>query len=279
MDDAPDKRAADILPAEIKIVNAWQPFTPRGVAAFAQAPGSRVFFLKAVAALVAAAIVIWFINANYSPSISEAIKNLPDEASFQNGELTNVSSGVLTQKKFLSLVVDLEENGQTGQTADLQVVLRKNYFEICSLPGCGYFKYPNENILIGRSTSEPWWGARQPVILAIIGALSLAGLWLAWVIFALVYAPIAKLTAYFNDRPLSWRGSWRLASAAQMPGAFLMSLAIVLYGLHVFDLIRFIFFFGLHFFVTWFYIFSAPFSLPRASAASSSPAKNPFGQE
>jgi hypothetical protein len=273
MDD--EKSAADNLPAEEKGASAWQPFTPRGVAAFANASFARLMVLELVVALTAAFVVIWFINANYSPTILEAIQNLPDEAALQHGKLTNISSRVLIEKKFLSVVVDLEQSGQLGKIADFQLDLRANYFQICSLFGCAPFEYPKENILIGRSTSEPWWGARQPVILALCGSLVAIGLLLIWATLALFYALIAKLIAYFADRQLSWSSSWRLASAAQMMAALLMSLSIVLYGLQAFDLIRFVFFFGLHFVAAWIYVVAAPFSLPNVSKTGSTGA-NPF---
>ena len=220
-------------------------------------------------------MVIWFLKANYAPSVSEAVKNFPENAVLENGNLTNAPSAILTQRKFLSAVIDFQESGSTGQTADVQIEFRKNYFQICSLFGCGLFNYPAGKIPLGRSSSEPWWDARQPVIFAICAVVTALGIWFAWVILALLYMPAAKLIAYFADRPLSWRESWRLVSAAQMPGAFLMSLAIVLYGLQVFDLIRFMFFFSAHFFVVWIYVCSAPFYLPRTTETVP-PAKNPF---
>jgi hypothetical protein len=129
--------------------------------------------------------------------------------------------------------------------------------------------------LIGRSTSEPWWGARQPVILALCATLAVISLFLSWTTLALIYAPIAKLVAYFADRELSWGGGWRLACGAQMLAAILMSFFIVLYGIRAFDLIRFIFFFVAHFVVAWIYLFAAPFFLPRASITMPR-SKNPF---
>ena len=99
--------------------------------------------------------------------------------------------------------------------------------------------------------------------------------WLVWILLGLVYAPVAIIVAYINDRELSWRGGWRLASAAQMTGALLMSLVILLYGLQVFDLIQFIFFFGLHFFVAWVYVFAAPFFLPPVTEVPAAD-PNPF---
>ncbi|MEO6184411.1 MAG: hypothetical protein ABIP71_15190 [Verrucomicrobiota bacterium] len=257
------------------IANAWQPFTPKGVAAFAQSPPSRWITLQLIVAFIAASVVIWFLNANYSPAILEAAQHSPDRAAIEGGQLTNLSSGILTQKKFLSVIVDLEATRQSGQTSDLQLELRQKYFQICSILGCVMFNYPHETILLGRAVSEPWWGARQPVILTICGALTIAALLLTWTLLSLVYAPMAKLIAYFANRELSWRGSWRLASASQMMAALLMTFAILLYGLQAFDLIRFLFFFAAHFFVSWVYVFAAPHFLPRVSVGGST-ANNPF---
>ncbi len=274
-DDAPEKSVTIAPPEERKEPGAWQPFTPRGVAAFAQASVARLFVLESIVAIFATIIVVWFIHANYLPSIFEAIKNIPDEAVLQNGELTNVVSTVLTEKKFLSAVIDLEQIGNTGQTADLQLQLRRDYFQVCSLFGCGLFVYPRETIYIGHSTAEPWLGARLPIILGMSAVLTILSLLLTWSLLALVYGPIAKVTAYFADRKLSLVESWRLASAAQMPGAVLMGLAILFYGWQAFDLIRFLFFFGLHFVVAWVYLFAAVYSLPPVAEVE--PVKtNPF---
>lgn len=275
-DDAPKKLPSEPSPLDRKISASWQPFTPQGVAGFAMAPLARILFLQLALAFLAAVVVVWFLNANFVPPISEAIRNLPDAATLQNGKLTNAPTKILAQQKFLALVIDLEQTGGSGQTADLQVELREQYFQICSLFGCGLFIYPKESITLGRATFEPWWGARQPIILAICGALAFVQVWLSWIIFAVIYAPIAKLIAYLTDRELSWGGSWRLASACQMTGALLMTLSIFFYGIQVFDFIRFLFFSALHFVVAWIYLGTALYFLPPVSAGEIPPAKNPF---
>ena len=56
---------------------AWQPFTPRGIAAFAHATFGRLFLLQVVFALLAAGAVIWFLRTAWCPPVREAIRNLP----------------------------------------------------------------------------------------------------------------------------------------------------------------------------------------------------------
>ncbi|MGI8966523.1 MAG: hypothetical protein ACR2H1_10615, partial [Limisphaerales bacterium] len=121
-------------------------------------------------------------------------------------------------------------------------------------------------------------GAWQPIILAGIALAFLFFLFFCWALLATLYFPIPKIFAYFADRELSWPGSWRLASAAQMSGAFLCSAAIFLYGLNVIDLIHFGILFGLHFILGWIYSGVAPFFLPRISETLSSQ-PNPFSME
>ena len=57
---------------------AWEPLTPRGVAAFARASFERLFVVQAVFALIAAAAVVWVLSDGIFPVIDAAIDQLPD---------------------------------------------------------------------------------------------------------------------------------------------------------------------------------------------------------
>jgi hypothetical protein len=263
MDDA-EKPAAGISEEAVPL-KRWQPFTPRGVASSANASSGSIFFAQLAFAIAATAVVMWFLQVNYFPAILDSIRHLPDTTTIQNGRLIRVSSQVLSQRKFLSFIIDLEETGRLGEISDIKVELRPDYFQICSIFGCAMFNYPQEKIPIGRSSAEPWWGARQPVIFAILALVTLVALWLSWLVFAFFYAIAGKLVAAASDRQLSWSESWKMALAAQMLPALLMSVAILFYGLQVFDLIQFLFFFGAHFFVAWVYLGTALFLRPCKS--------------
>src|ERR1035437_6936191 len=56
---------------------AWEPLTPRGVAAFARARLSRLLLLQFVIASLAAAAVVWFLSDGCFPTVRVAIRNLP----------------------------------------------------------------------------------------------------------------------------------------------------------------------------------------------------------
>jgi len=72
---------------------------------------------------------------------------------------------------------------------------------------------------------------------------------------------------------LNFRASWKLAAAALMPGATLVSVSLVLYELNVFDFVQFCFAFGMHFIIGWIYLFVSPMFLNRSLASEK---KNPF---
>jgi hypothetical protein len=97
---------------------------------------------------------------------------------------------------------------------------------------------------------------------------------LLWSVLALIYAPAAKLAAWFWDRQLSWPGAWRLAGAALLPGAALLAAGVVLYGLQMVDFFGLGYFGTVHFLVGWVYLLAAPAFAPRLSSANIN--RNPF---
>jgi len=90
---------------------------------------------------------------------------------------------------------------------------------------------------------------------------------------ATVYVLPVWLVCFFWNRDLDFLASWKLAAASLMPGALLMSVSLVLYELHVFDLVQFCFAVGMHLVIGWIYLFVSPMFLKRNLPAEK---KNPF---
>ena len=97
---------------------------------------------------------------------------------------------------------------------------------------------------------------------------------LSWWLLATIYFFPVWIVSYFTDRDLSFRASWKLAGAALLPGALLMSLGLALYGLGAFDLVQLAFAFTMHFIIGWIYLLISPMFLNRALPDEK---KNPFG--
>jgi hypothetical protein len=67
--------------------SAWQPFTPRGLVAFAKAGSGRVLILLCAVGLISAGTVVWFLNTAWFPAIRAAIHELPTQGQISHREL------------------------------------------------------------------------------------------------------------------------------------------------------------------------------------------------
>ena len=101
---------------------AWQPITPRGVAAFARASFERLFVMQSVAALLGAATVVWLLSDGIYPTINAAIGKLPEAGQIHSGKLEwrEDSPVLLAEGRILALSVDLEHGGALRSPADFQ---------------------------------------------------------------------------------------------------------------------------------------------------------------
>jgi hypothetical protein len=256
---------------------AWQPLTVRGMAAFASASWSRLLIVQFIVALVAAGTVVWFLQRAWFPKIGEAIRQLPLQGELRSGALDwqGATPSRLAEGRFLALAVDLDHTGGARSPAHVQVEFGRTDFKVFSLLGYVSGAYPRGRVVaFNRTELGPWWGAWAPAVLAVVAGLVVVGLMVSWACLATVYFLPAWLVAFFANRDLSLRGSWRLAGAALMPGALLMCAAIVLYGWGVLDPVRLAVAGAVHLVIGWAYLFLSPFWLPRHPAAVAK--ANPF---
>jgi hypothetical protein len=271
--------------------SAWQPFTPRGVAAFAHDSLTRLLLLQFLAAALVAGVVVWFVDNNWFPSVVKAIDHLPAHGSIQAGRLnwSGDSPQLLAENRFLAIAVDLQHEGQARSAAHLQLEFGAADIWIYSLFGRLQTSYPGAgSIAFNLEDLKPWWGAWAPAILAGIALSVVVGLMASWAALACVYFLPAWLLGLYCDRQLTLCGSWRLAGAALIPGAFLMMAAIGLYGIGALDLVRFIVAWALHIASGWAFLIGGALASPKlrsnsgeklnpfaAAAETDKPAKDP----
>jgi hypothetical protein len=209
------------------------------------------------------------------PTIGAAIKQLPDRGDIRAGQLNwhGESPILLAESGFLAFDVDLEHTGQISSPAQVQIEFGRDGIRVFSLLGYADFSYPTADAPFDRTGLEPLWGAWKPDILAITTGAVIVGLMFSWAILATVYFLPVCLICFFANRDLNFRQSWRLAGAALMPGALLLTAAMALYALGALDLIQMSFAFGAHLVLGWIYLFISPLFLQRASPAEK---RNPF---
>ena len=258
---------------------AWQPVTPRGVAVFARASFERLFVVQSVVALIAAAAAVWLLSHGIYPTIAAAIAQLPDTGSIHGGRLEwrDDSPKLLAEGRILAISVDIEHGGALRSPADFQFEFGSDSLRIFSLFGESEFPYSPDYIIAANQTdARPAWGAWAPNILGLAAIGTFFGLLIAWAVLATIYFLPVWLICLFTNRDLNFRASWKLAGAALMPGALLLSAALVLYEEGWFDIVQLCYAFGFHLIIGWIYLFVAPMFLNRAVPKERS---NPFVPE
>jgi hypothetical protein len=259
--------------------HAWQPFTPRGAAAFAEAPLGRLMLVQMVVAAFAAATVVWFVQANWFPVAREALGRLPAGAAIRGGRLvwTTNTPVRLAESRLLALTVDAQNKGSLGRTADLEVRLHDTHLDLASWLGHVELDYPHGwTVFLSPAEVIPWWGAWAGPLLGGLAAAVALGLMASWLVLATLYCPVTLAFTFFADRRAGLGGSWKVSGAALMPGAVLLMLGLFCYGWLGMDLLRLGLFFLLHFVAGWIYIVTSPFFLSRHPAAPGL-SDDPFG--
>jgi hypothetical protein len=256
---------------------AWQPLTAGGVAAFARAPLRRLLLVQLIVALLAAGTVVWFLHRCWYPTIGSAIQAMPPQGVLKSGTLDwpEPSPACLAEGRFLALVVDLDHAGGARSPAHVQVEFGRRDFKVSSLLGVAQGAYPRDSTVpFNRTDLGPWWGAWAPAFLAVAGLLVAGCLLTSWACLATLYCLPAWLIGFFANRDCRLSGCWRMAGAALMPGALLLSAIILLYGWGVLDLVRLAVGGAAHLVLGWAYLLLGIRSLPRHPAAAA--LANPF---
>jgi len=255
---------------------AWEPVSPRGVAAFARASFERLLVAQCLFALLATAAVVWVLSAGFFPTVAAAVNRLPDTGDVTHGHLNwpGDSPQLLAEGHFLAFSIDLKHSGQLRSPAQFQFEFGEHSLWILSFFGMTEFTYPSDrSFYFNRPGVQPAWGAWAPEILGLAAIGIFFGLLLAWALLATIYFLPTWLISFFTNRDLNYRQSWKLSSAALMPGALVMTLAIVLYGLGAFDLVQLCFAAAMQMVIGWVYLFISPLFLNRAAPGEKG---NPF---
>jgi len=256
---------------------AWQPLTPRGVAAFAHAPLRRLLLVQFIVAMIVGGGVALLLRAGFFPTVTAAIEQLPAKGQIRQARLewSGTSPQLLADGHFLSMAVDLDHSGEVRSLAHFQFEFGRTNLLVHSLLGYVSGNYPDGWVIaFNRDELVPRWGAWNPVMLAAAVAGVIIYLLMSWVVLASVYCGPVWLLGFFANRDLTLRAGWKFSGAALMPGAFAMLVAIFFYGLGVLDLVQMGFAFAAHLVVGWVYLGMSLCFVPRLGGANV-PA-NPF---
>jgi hypothetical protein len=257
---------------------AWEPLTPRGVAAFARAPLWRLLLVQLAVAMLTAGVTAGFLVGECFPVVRAAIRHLPDQGEIRDRRLDwHGSSPVrLAGNRFLGLGVDLDHTGQLARESQVQLEFGRRDLQIMVSPITTSMDYPaGWQIAFNRPELDSRWGAWETplAVVAVFGMI--AGLMIIWAMLATIYCLPVRLITLYENRDLNWRQSWRLAGAALMPGALFLTFVLLLYGLSSLSLPELGLAWLLHLVIGWIYLLISPFFLLRDPSAEAMRG-NPF---
>ena len=108
------------------------------------------------------------------------------------------------------------------------------------------------------------------MVLAGLGLLVILALQFVWSALGLLYMLPVKI---FSVSRVDWIGARKIAIAAQMPGALVMSVGIVLYGLKQLDLVALLVVWGVHLALPWMYLIFSPILAPKQTKSQKTRSK------
>lgn len=227
-------------------------------------------------ALMVAATVVWFVQQAWAPVIDKTIRQMPPTGEIRGGRLAWPSGAVLQQEgPFMRIDVRPGGFANVVESADLVLAFGSSDLRIGSSLGLGLLTlpYPTGWILSFNKTElEPWWGARSHMVLAGLGLLTILALLSAWSALGLLYMFPVKV---FSFNRVDRAGAMKIAIAAQMPGALVMSVGIVLYGLKQLDLVALLIVWGVHLLLPWMYLMFSPILAPKPPKPQKAKSKKP----
>ncbi len=245
---------------------AWQPFTFSGVAAFAASSFTRLVAVAFTAAVLIAWCAVACLYWTWGPALDEAVRRLPPIGEIRDGRLIwpEAAPTRLVDNQFLAIVVRRGTAAKPGQSADVQIELGDSAATLSSLLGYVGIAYPSGSILpLNRTEMEPLWGAWRPYMHLGAGIVLVGALLLLWSLLAAALVLPLRFYAFLADRRTTCAACWRLAVASLIPGATLMGVAVLFYGLSRLTLVDLLLINALHLFVGLVYLLIAPLRLPR----------------
>ena len=256
-------------------MGAWQPFTGRGVAAFASASSTRTLLLLLASASAVGAVFVWSLSHAWFPVIDHGILSLPPDAAIRSSRLLWPDSTArrLAENPTLDWVVrpsPPSPDNLLGQSSDLRVELRPQSIRFHGALGHLEFPYPATwDVPLGRVPALAAWSSWRPYLSVLSGAAIAVTLLACWVAMATTYCIPAWIVARVLGKRPSLAMAWRLSAASLVMGAAVGAAGIAAYAAGVVRIPGLLATQVIHVPVPWLWLLWGILSMDRGSAARS----------
>ena len=241
------------------------PSTFGGVAAVALRPFGCLLFWQIAVATAAAFVVAWSASIAWAKGFHRAALAVPSEGLIEQGRLQwpDRRAVVLHEDGFVSLVIDPEARRDAGLASDVGLSLEGRGIAARSVLGWISIPYPPEfRLRLNRVEATGLVAAWRVPVLIGLGFAVFFGLILAWWSLTTLYGILLWAFGGPVRRDLSFTEGWRLAGAALLPGAVLMTAAIGLYANRQLGIVGLLLAMPVHIVLGWLYCLGGLAAIP-----------------
>jgi hypothetical protein len=242
---------------------AWNPFTPSGVASFANAPLGHLLTVELVTALLVFLATALYLDRSWATAIDRAVEGFPPGSRIHAGEVDLPGTEALRLSTNHLVGITWSRVDAPGSASDVELHLHPDEWKLSTLFGYVNLPYPpGISQPLNRETLSPRWGAWRSGLLPLAAMAYTTGIVVAWFVLAAVYSWPIRVFTFFRDKHTSRLGCWKLCAAALLPGAFLMAAATVFYTLGQIPVVGVAVAFIAHIVLGWAYVLCGAVALP-----------------
>ncbi|MBL9134446.1 MAG: hypothetical protein JNK85_01195 [Verrucomicrobiales bacterium] len=242
------------------------PTTFGGVAALACGPVRWLLSWQAFTATAIGAALTLVLLLTWARDIEQAIADVGTAGEIRDGRFypSTPKSWLVRNSSFLGIAVVGDPADEPISAADVNLWIEPEGWSMHSLFGRLDGRYPATlRASVDRVEMSGLWSAWKAPILLTFGLATTIGVLMTWVLLATVYSPVLRLVSGFLNRDVGLGDCWKLAAAALLPGALLMTGAFGLYATHQLALVGLLLASPLHILVGWIYCLGGVWRLPK----------------
>lgn len=262
------------------------PFEPWGAPALDRgrsAPGrwvgwAWIWGLQGVTAVAAASALSWTVYRIGWPVVRGVLEAWETPVECRGGQwlFPDDRVRVLAESRDVAVILDPALTGQWRTPVLVEIHMGRQAVRVYSPVGEWQWRHPGRWSFVAdaetwRAASEAW----LPFGLAVLGLGAAVSLWVAWRLLAVPYALWILLSALILRREVRGGRVWQMALLLQLPGAWVLTVAVLAYAVGAIDGLGLIVAFGLHWIVTGILLVASPFLLPRREGTRRG-SDNPF---